>query len=193
MAIFSIAYLPSVHYLSAFVKAEKRVIDLGEYFEKQTLRTRTEILSANGRLQLSIPVAKANKLKSTTAETKISFAESWQRKHEQAFISAYKNSPYFEHYADEFLALLHAKEDSLANFQLNFLHWILKSFQYENLQFEVSNSYVEATKELDFRKNIPAFVSKPYKQVFTYKFPFEPNLSCIDLLFNKGPEAPIYL
>ncbi len=193
MAIFSVAYLPSVAYLSAFVKADKQVIDIGEFFEKQTLRTRTEILTANGRLQLFIPVAKAIHPKVSISEMKLSYAENWQRKHEQAIISAYKNAPYFEHYADDFLALLQSKQDSLVQYNLDFLNWILKAFQQEEAQYEISEMYVERGEEADFRTHFPAFAPKVYKQVFAYKFPFEGNLSCIDLLFNKGPEAPIFL
>lgn len=193
MAVFSVAYLPSVAYLSAFVKAEKPVIDIGEFFEKQTLRTRTEILTANGRLQLFIPVAKAVHPKVAISEMKLSYTENWQRKHEQAIISAYKNAPYFEHYADDFLALLQSKQESLTQFNLDFLNWILEAFQQEAFSYSISETYVERGEEADFRTHIPPFEAKPYKQVFSYKFPFEGNLSCIDLLFNKGPEAPVFL
>jgi hypothetical protein len=34
---------------------------------------------------------------------------------------------------------------------------------------------------------------KPYYQVFEQKYGFRENLSCIDLLFNMGPEAVLFL
>jgi hypothetical protein len=38
-----------------------------------------------------------------------------------------------------------------------------------------------------------AFRMQPYKQVFDDRHGFIPNLSILDLLFNKGPEAFIIL
>ncbi len=194
MHVFPIAYLPSIPYLSHFSKSDNAVIDLGEYFVKQTQRTRTEILTANGRLQLSIPVEKALQTKIAVKEVRISYTESWQRKHEQAFVSAYKNAPYFEHYADLFLTLLRKKEAFLYDYHRAFFEWLLQAFQMENKKIHYSENYVSDQITADFRtKDIHFTDQKPYKQVFSYKFPFAANLSSIDLLFNKGPEAPIFL
>jgi hypothetical protein len=37
------------------------------------------------------------------------------------------------------------------------------------------------------------FVPQPYRQVFGIKKPFVPNLSILDLIFNKGPESLLVL
>ena len=37
------------------------------------------------------------------------------------------------------------------------------------------------------------FIAKPYHQTFAERFPFAPNLSILDLLFNMGPESHGYL
>ena len=39
----------------------------------------------------------------------------------------------------------------------------------------------------------PDFTPRPYYQVFAQRHGFLPNLSVIDLLFNMGNEAPLYL
>ena len=39
----------------------------------------------------------------------------------------------------------------------------------------------------------PYKIKQPYYQVFEDRFEFTPNLSIIDLLFNRGPEANQYL
>ena len=36
-------------------------------------------------------------------------------------------------------------------------------------------------------------LKKPYFQVFARKYGFVPNLSIMDLLFNEGPDAILYL
>ena len=66
-----------------------------------------------------------------------------------------------------------------------------------NVQFSMFN--VQFSK--DFRTAInpkhpqpdPDFVSKPYYQVYQQKHGFIPNLSILDLLFNMGNEAILYL
>jgi hypothetical protein len=57
------------------------------------------------------------------------------------------------------------------------------------------------TVDNDFRETIGPkskagdadFVPKPYHQVFQEKLGFLPNLSVVDLLFNKGPESLLWL
>ena len=39
----------------------------------------------------------------------------------------------------------------------------------------------------------PSFMAKPYYQVFRQKNGFLPNLSILDLLFNEGNEAVLWL
>ncbi|RZK64758.1 MAG: hypothetical protein EOO85_29275, partial [Pedobacter sp.] len=53
--------------------------------------------------------------------------------------------------------------------------------------------------ELDFRgmmnpkKNEDIVNTKPYYQVFEDRHQFLNNLSIVDLLFNQGPQAKLYL
>ena len=39
----------------------------------------------------------------------------------------------------------------------------------------------------------PDFSPRPYYQVYAQRFGFQPNLSILDLLFNMGNEAVLYL
>ena len=39
------------------------------------------------------------------------------------------------------------------------------------------------------RRTEDPFIAKPYHQTFAERFPFAPNLSILDLLFNMGPES----
>ncbi len=65
-----------------------------------------------------------------------------------------------------------------------------------NVQWKMNVQYSK-----DFRTTInpkhpqpdPDFVSKPYYQVYQQKHGFIPNLSILDLLFNMGNEAILYL
>ncbi len=44
-----------------------------------------------------------------------------------------------------------------------------------------------------YRCEDPDFEAKPYRQVFSDKLPFAPNLSILDLLFCVGPDSKLFL
>ncbi|MBK6984535.1 MAG: WbqC family protein [Bacteroidetes bacterium] len=99
--LLSTAYLPNVHYLSQVINCDTIVIEKQENFVKQTYRNRCDIVTANGKLSLSIPLIKQAD-KELIFDKKISYAEDWQKQHWRTIVSAYKNSPYFEFFEDEF-------------------------------------------------------------------------------------------
>ena len=51
------AYFPSLAYVRALLQDPQLVLDFKEHFVKQSIRTRAEILSANGVIQLNPAVA----------------------------------------------------------------------------------------------------------------------------------------
>ncbi|MBQ5925563.1 MAG: WbqC family protein, partial [Paludibacteraceae bacterium] len=80
----------------------------------------------------------------------------------------------------------------------------LELLNFSKIEFSLSNSYIETSKfnTKDLREvinpkkfNVTLYknLSTPYYQIFDQKFGFTPNLSIIDLLFNMGNEARIYL
>ena len=58
------------------------------------------ILSANGPLQLVIPVVKNHGSKTFMKDIRIDYATNWQRLHLNGITSAYKSSAFFEFYFD---------------------------------------------------------------------------------------------
>ena len=69
-------------------------------------------------------------------------------------------------------------------------------FLPENKDSEATNTNI-----MDFRDAIrpkhplpdAEFEQRKYYQVYALKYGFQPNLSILDLLFNEGPEAVLYL
>lgn len=194
MDVFGTAFLPNTSYIHHLIKSTHPVIDLGEHFIKQTYRNRTFVLSANGPISIIVPLRKTDSRHSKDVE--ISYAEDWQKKCLKAIQSSYKNSPYYEHYQHEFESLLMANEPLLYQYNKSLLNWILRQLDIE-MEVLYSLDYVEAGiqkdyRAVDFYSNEYA-INRNYKQVFSYKTDFVDQLSAIDLLFNKGPEAFIYL
>ena len=92
--------MPSVEYVARLLR-EECVIDLGENYIKRSERNRASILSANGVMQLTVNVENANRPRQKMRDVKIDYSKRWQHQHWVSILSAYKSSPYFDHFAHE--------------------------------------------------------------------------------------------
>ena len=187
MTVFPTSYFPSVAYLKAICRAESPVIDLGEHYVKQTQRNRYSVLSANGPLDLSIPVIRPNGNKTLTGLIEVSEDLGWRRDHWRSITAAYSSSPYFEHYESEIQALVFQKTKLLSDFNFSALRFLQSTLQLE-FEYISSPDYMEHP-EIDFRYfNFPSD-SQTYQQVMFGQEAFVSNLSVLDALFCLGPMA----
>lgn len=195
MDVFATAFLPGTCYLRNLLQSNHAVIDLGENFIKQTYRSRCLILSSSGPLMITIPLRKNDSKK--VLDMEISHSEDWQTKALRAIRSSYSNSPYYEHYQEEFEGLLMNREPKLHVYNQQLFAWILKAL-YVETEPEISIEYIQTGilkdfRSTDFEKAASCTNLTLYKQVFSHKMPFQSGLSTIDLLFNKGPESLPFL
>jgi hypothetical protein len=188
MTVFPTAYFPSIDYLNTFARAKVGWIDLHEHFQKQTIRTRCEILTANGILRLSIPTLHESGRKIPLKELKIDQSGTWKNDHWRAITSAYALAPYFDDYANEIKAIIFSDDTYLWEKNercLRLMEAVLDqclSVQYTDVFLGIigdtsKNAYLQHEH----------WTLDSYQQVFSYDKPFTPNLSMIDLLFNEGP------
>ncbi len=191
--LLSTAYLPNVAYLSQVLKPDVVVLEKHEHFVKQTYRNRCEILTSNGKLKLSIPLVKLAD-KELISDKKISYAEDWQKQHWRAITSAYKNSPYFEFFEDEFKPFYETQFEYLFDYNTQLLQTVLhilrvkKQIEFTR-EFELNPTSFNDLRALSDLNNSFDFNAKSYYQVFADKKGFAPNLSCLDALFNVGLET----
>lgn len=201
--LLSTAYFPPVQYLSKIKMYDEIFIEQYENFGKQSYRNRCEIMSANGIIPLSVPVEKANS-KTLIRDLKIVYQTNWQKLHFKGIESAYKNSPYYEYYIDDFMPFFEKKEKFLLDLNSAILevalHFIKlsKTINYtDDYIRENTPGYQDLRNVLhpkaSHRREDLEFIPRPYRQTFSDRFPFHPNLSLLDLLFNTGPEAIKYL
>lgn len=194
--LLSSSYLPPVNWFKAVISNEIVFIEKHEHFQKQSYRNRCEILSANGKLNLSIPLLKQGN-KELITDKRISYSENWQQNHWRAITSAYKNSPYFEFFEDDFKPFYSNRHEFLFDYNLQLINTVLKILRVKKtLQF--TETYSKEFEGIDLRssihpKIIPPVPSQSYLQVFSDKFEFTANLSVIDLLFNQGLNSLKYL
>ena len=203
-ALFTIAYLPPVQYLAQMLAAKTAMVEKHDNYVKQTYRNRCDIMGANGTIALTVPVAKGRRLKVKTKDLEISYDEHWQALHWRSIVSAYNSSPFFEYYMSDFEPFYTKRYRWLFDFNMQLLEVILNVLDV-SIDIVTTNEYISKdTKNIiDYREIIhpkknfetedPSFKALTYRQVFHERFPFVPNLSVIDLIFNKGPEAIDYL
>lgn len=191
------AYLPNIWWMQEFLNGDT-VMDIHEHFIKQSYRNRCELLSANGKITLTIPV-KNNHYKTPMHLLKPDKTVNWQRQHWQTIVASYGSAPYFIHYAPYFEPLFSKPVEYVYAFEISLIELMVKLLK-TNKTITLSNQYIEnhTGQITDFRniitpKTKPQIEIKPYPQVFAHKFGFVPNLSVLDLLFNCGPSGLGYL
>ena len=191
-------YAGNIQYYSLLAHYKDVMVEQYSHYIKQTYRNRCQILTANGVMNLTIPVDKVSGEKMLDKDVRISNTD-WQRVHWGAIESAYNNSPFFLYYSDDIRPMYEKKFDFLLDFNLQLQDIILPLIGLDS-NLTLTESYAE-TNELDFREKLspkykgelPNFISKPYYQVFKEKYGFVENLSIFDLLFNMGNESVLIL
>lgn len=198
------AYLAPVQYYAHLMAADAVIEDVGEYYVKQSYRTRCLIASPQGVQALTLPIERtADTSHTPMKEIRLSTHGRWQHQHWQAIQTAYESSPFFEYYADELRVCYEQPMHYLCDFNA-----VLRNLMLDWLNLDIalttSDNYVDATAigASDLRSLIhpkqawthdAAFVAEPYYQVFAQKLGFLPNLSVLDLAFNMGPEGLLVL
>jgi len=192
--IAPLAYTGSIGMWAFMTTAETLLIEQNDYYQKQTLRNRTYIHGANGKLLLSIPIRHLGKT-SHQYYNKVEIENSfeWQKQHWKSIQSAYRSSPYFEFYEYDISIFYKNKFSLLYVFNKAYFKLLLKLLGW-NPEVHYTESYKNLTNAKDIRsqiekKEVNNKLKLKYTQVFEGKNGFIPNLSILDLLFNEGPNT----
>ena len=214
--LFSTAYFPPIEYFAKIaegftlstdeVKPSVIWLEACEHYTKQTYRNRFKYYAADGVQSLSFPVVhgeSAQKLRITDVE--VDWSTPWLIRTERAISAAYESSAYFDHYRDELFGLLEERPRTLFELNLSILRFFLdKTGIRADIRFTEeftptgADIYGEDLREAIHPKRPNTILKdlaleKPYFQVFARKYGFVPNLSIMDLVFNEGPDAILYL
>jgi len=191
-------YLPNISHFVGIVNAEQVTFEVTDNYQKQTYRNRTYIYGANGKLALNIPVKHSHSNRALYKDIKIANDTNWQLLHWKSLQSAYRTSPFFEFYEDEFEPLFNTKFDNILEFNFKCLNVVLDCLQLD-LDYKTTDYYQKETpnsSDLRFLVNARKEKEIPftnYTQVFSNKYGYINNLSILDLLFNEGTNALNYL
>ena len=220
-SILSSTYFGPVQWYQKLAHSDTVYLEQHDHFIKQTYRNRCIIATTQGPQALTVPVESPQGLRIDKTELKdvrISDHGSWRHLQWQALQSAYGESPFFEFYADDLHPFFEKHWDFLFDFNLAITQKMCELLDIEP-HIVLTEEYMTCPESeqrfcrrgglsgrpqpeiIDYRDVIrpkhplpdAAFTPRPYYQVYQQKFGFLPNLSILDLLFNEGNEAVLYL
>jgi hypothetical protein len=179
------------------IQADSVTFEMEDNFQKQTNRNRMYIYSPNGVQLLNIPVKHAVEKHQKYKDVRIENDFGWQKNHFKSLEAAYRTSPFFEYFEDDFRPLFEKKHEFLMDLNLEVFELVNDSLGI-NIQPEKTTEFFhEVPDYTDFRPLVNGKKDttqlEEYTQVFNEKHGFINNLSILDLLFNEGRYAVDYL
>jgi len=179
------------------VKADSITFEMEDNFQKQTNRNRMYIYSPNGIQMLNIPIKHSKEGNQKFKDVRIENDFDWRKNHFKSLEAAYRTSPFFEYFEDDFRSLFEKKHEFMMDLNFQTIELVTDCLGVK-FEIEKTTEYFHETEGLtDFRhlangkKDTSLF--EPYTQVFDDKHGFINNLSILDLLFNEGRYAVDYL
>jgi len=153
-------------------------------------------MTAAGKQTLTVPVNKKYP-HTPVKDVKISYQENWPQVHWRTIKTAYSSAPFFEFYAFAIEPVFFKKHGFLIELNSE-LFKTINDIAGIDKRFSFSKKYPEKNEiERDYRQYWHSTKDSPlipaYPQVFDEKHGFLHNLSMLDLLFNLGPETPVYM
>ena len=178
------------------------MVDLGEHFIKRSERNRARIMTSDGVMELTAQVARANRPRQPMHTMQLDYSKRWQHQHWVSILSAYKSSPYFDFYGEEFAPFFERQYEFLVDWNRDLCHTAMRALGIGK-ELNISDRWINAERSSEFDCDLRgAFSPKPrlampderftpqeYCQVFADRQPFAPNLSILDLLFCEGPSS----
>lgn len=156
---------------------------IAERFQKQTLRSRTQIITSQGPMSLSVPVIRPQGKQTLMTDVLVSYEENWQKDHFKSIESAYRSSPFFEFFMDELTKFYNTKFHRLIELNQASHQMVFQWLQCQELAIVDDQEAVWsqiAAKKTDYQ-------SPEYWQVFKDTIGFYHNASILDLLCCEGP------
>lgn len=188
MDILHTTYFGPIQWYQQLYRSECVYLDGNERWQKQTIRNRCYIATTSGVQALSVPIVHHTSPVSQTKNILISDHGKWRTEHWNALMSAYGESPFFDYYADDIRPFFTEKWELLFDFNLAIIY---KMCELLDIQPNIITQQIPT--QVHAKEGSISPFNTPYYQVYQQKHGFLPNLSILDLLFNMGNEAILYL
>jgi hypothetical protein len=190
MLITDYQYFGPICFIELIYNQKQLCFNKEAAFTKMSFKNRMVILSAQGPLNLTIPILGGREQKTPIKDILIAYDAPWQAQHFKAIKTCYKRAPYFEYYEADIEKIYTTKKEYLVDFLENCHQFIQKSIKgkWELIDWK-ENKNEEAVKEiLPWQpNNYEQFaIQHSYMQVFESSKGFISNLSILDWLFCEG-------
>jgi hypothetical protein len=192
--ITDLQYFPSLNYIFTLAKAKN--IDFSGFgrYRKSSFLNKMEVPGSNGVVKMSIPIKGGRGIKVSYADTQIDPGSGWQETHFRTISSIYGNAPFFPFYQNGLRALYSADLTNLFAWNILCLDFFVKNAKMSNLiQFNVAEQEDDEIQPHLQHSILNNTQLPPYNQVFSDRIGFIPNMSCLDLLMNLGPDCSTYM
>ena len=179
-------------------------IEACENYQKQSYRNRCYILAGDGVQMLQVPVLHQAPFR-CIHDIMVDYSTPWVVRTQRALDTAYETSAYYEYYRDEVFALLDEQPRTLWELNLSTIRFLLAKTGIA-CELSPTSEFTAPGEGLadDYRytlhpKKADTILSdigldKPYYQVFRDRMGgFTPKMSCLDLLFNEGPDSILWI
>ena len=209
--LLTTAYFPPVSWFALLardmtlspdrVSPSMAYLEACERYQKQSYRNRCYILAGDGVQMLQVPVVHATDM--GIRAVLVDYSTPWLTRTQRALDAAYYTSPYYEYYREDLFEVMDAKPRLLWDWNLSLIRFLLSRV---GVQAELKPTFAfsrPGSEPDDFRFTIhpkrpdgiraALGLDRPYYQVFSDRFGFTPDLSALDLLFNEGPDALLWL
>ena len=195
MLITDYQYFGPICFIELIYKQKQLCFDKEAAFTKMSFKNRMIILSAQGPLNLTIPILGGREQKTAIKDVLIAYDAPWQAQHFKAIKTCYKRAPYFEYYEADLEKLYTTKKEYLVDFLEDCHQFLQKSIKgkWELIDskepiIEPINEEVKKVSALPWQpNNYEQFaIQYPYIQVFESSKGFISNLSILDWLFCEG-------
>ena len=205
MMLSDYQYFGPICFIELVYKQKQLCFDKEAAFTKMSFKNRMVILSAQGPLNLTIPILGGREQKTAIKDILIAYDAPWQAQHFKAIKTCYKRAPYFEYYEADLEKLYATKKEYLVDFLEDCHQFLKKSIKgkWELTDFKKniidnSNKLEKVSADLEINStqktmlpwqpnNYAQFtIQHPYLQVFESSKGFIPNLSILDWLFCEG-------
>jgi len=221
VAIVQSNYIPWKGYFDLIAAADVFVIYDEVQYTKNDWRNRNLIKTPNGLQWITIPV-RIMSLHQLIYESKIS-SSNWQKKHISTITHNYARAKYFKHFKEQIFSFYENQSNIISDVNVSLIKSIFKMLGITttildsrdlDLRGDKNQKLVDACKKLSastyisgpaaksyldtdlfFNENIAIkwmdYSEYPkYKQLYE---PFEHGVTILDLLFNTGEDAKLYM
>lgn len=187
--IFPLFYFPKISWWKQLINQQLidsqlkdgiLILNVSSQYEQIKHYNRCQIKGPNKIQYLTVPVYRHSK-KLNIDQAVIANEENWRTNHIKSIQSAYGKTAFFEYYSTEIFETIRKPYNSLYELNIDCIDLIAKF-----LHLDVNYKFID----------IPSNIHSDYLILSKYYQPFGdflPDLSILDLIFNLGSEAILFL